>query len=137
MSRALCLAFSLVFISACATTGERLPLKPLPDDEGAALPYAELLTRARVQATAATEAFYVNKWADLEEAAKGLEQTARFLGKAADVPPNQKDKLPVVAGDLAKEAVKLREAAKAQDVEKVQEIQQRVHLKVRELRLDG
>ena len=58
-------------------------------------------------------------------------------GKAADVPANQKDKLPIMAGDLAKDAVKLREAAKAQDVEKVQEIQQRVHLKVRELRLDG
>ena len=46
------------------------------------------------------------------------------------------DTLPVLAGDLAKEAGKLREAAKAQDVKLVNEIQQKIHLKVRELRID-
>lgn len=120
----------------CQLPAERLPLRLLPE-EGPPLPYAELLTRARLQATSATEAFYVNKWVDLEDVAKGLAQTTRFLEKATDVPAKHKDTLPVVAGDLRKDAVSLQEAAKAQDVKKSGELLQRIHLKIRELRLDG
>src|SRR5262249_35887225 len=81
--------------------------------------------------------FYVNKWADLDDAARGLEQTARFFTKATDVPPKLKDILPVAAGDLGKEAGKLREAAKAQDPKLANESLQRINLKIRELRLDN
>ena len=42
--------------------------------------------------------------------------------------------LPMEAGDLGKDALKLREAAKAQDVRQTTETLQRIHLKVRELR---
>ena len=122
-------------LCGCQLPADRAALRPLPD-EVQPLPYAELLTRARAQASIATEAFYVNRWNDLEEAAHGLEQTARYLPKAEDVPPANKDVLVVVSGDLGKEAVTLREAAKAQDVKKTNDILQRVHLKVRELRLD-
>jgi hypothetical protein len=134
MRRALTLAVLLV--AGCQLPADRLPLKPLPED-GPPLPYAELLTRARLQAGQATEAFYVNKWTDLEDAAKGLEQTARFLPKATDVPVKQKDSLPVSAGDLGKEAGKLREAAKAKVAKQANEILQRIHLKIRELRLEN
>ncbi len=112
MSRASLLVLGLVLAMGCAAGPERVPPKPLAED-APPLPYAELLTRSRLQATAATDAFYVNRWTDLEEAARGLEQTARFLTKATDIPPRHKDVLPVLAGDLAKEAEKLREAAKA------------------------
>jgi hypothetical protein len=126
----------LLLLAGCQLPGERAPLRLLPED-GPPLPFAELLTRARAQATAATEAFYVNKWSDLEEAAKGLVQTARFLDKATDVPAKHTDTLPVVAGDLRKDAAALQEAAKAQDVKKSGDLLQQIHLKIRELRLEG
>jgi hypothetical protein len=134
MKRALCLGL-LGLALGCAAP-ERLPLKLLPED-GPPLPYAELLTRARHQATTATDSFYVNRWEDLEDAARGLEQTAKYLAKATDVPPKQKDTLAVLAGDLGKEAVTLREAAKAKEVQKANDSLQRIHLKVRELRLEN
>jgi len=125
----------LLLAVGCAVPPERVALQRLPEN-GPPLPYAELLTRARAQATVATEAFYVNRWPDLEDAAKGLEQTARFLAKAEDVPAKQKDVLPVISGDLAKEAAGLREAAQAKNVKASTDALQRIHLKVRELRLD-
>jgi hypothetical protein len=65
-----------------------------------------------------------------------LEQTARFLPKATEVPARQKEKVPDRAVTLGKEAGKLRQAAQAQDVLKANEALQRVNLQVRELRLD-
>src|SRR5262245_44476895 len=105
---------SLVTLSAvsCQLPPDRTPLKTLPD-EPVALPYAELLTRARAQATNATAAFYVNKWDDLEDSARGLEQTARYLPKAQEVPVKHKDTLTSLSAELGKEAAKLRDAAKA------------------------
>jgi hypothetical protein len=136
MHRVSLLCFATFLALGCATVAERQALKPLPED-AAPLPYAELLVRARLQANLANDAFYVNNWPDMEDAAKGLEQTARMLSKANDVPVKQKDILPVVSSDLGKEATDLREAIKTQDVKKANEIMQKVHLKVRELRLDN
>lgn len=122
----------VLLVGGCALPPERLPLRPLPEDSQP-LPYPEMVGRARLQASAANESFYVNKWTDLEDAAKGLEQTARHLARATEVPPSHKDKLAVEAGDLGKEAEKLREAAKARDVKQTNEILQRINLMVREL----
>jgi hypothetical protein len=135
MVRALCVCLLFLGVLGCQSPPEQVPLKPLPEDNPIQ-PFADLVTRARVQASAANEAFFVNKWADLEDAAKGLEQTARYLGRSSDVPARHKDLLPVEAGDLGKDAVKLREAAKAQDVTQANELLQRINLKVRELRPD-
>ena len=136
MHRVMPLGFVMVLTLGCASVAERQALKPLPED-GPTPPYGDMLTRARTQANLANDAFYINNWTDMEEAAKGLEQTARLLPKATDVPAKQKDILPVISADLAKEAGVLREAIKTQDVKKSNEIMQRVHLKVRELRLDN
>lgn len=125
----------LLLLTGCQMPPERLPLMPLPE-EGAPLSFADLVARARAQAMTGTEAFYVNRWGDLEDAARGLEQTARFLTKATEVPARHRDTLPVQAGDLGKEAMKLREASKAKDVKTANELLQRLHLKVRELRPD-
>jgi hypothetical protein len=125
----------VISLSACQLPPEREPLRLLPEDRPP-LPYAELLTRARVQAMVATEAFYVDKWADVDDAAQGLAQTARFLAKAQDVPPKQKEALPKVSEELGKEATQLSEAAKAKDAKKVNETLTRIQLTVRELRLD-
>ena len=138
MKRALWLGSGtlLLALAACQTPPERAALTPLPEDTPP-LPYAELLTRARYQATLATEAFYVDKWPEVEDAARGLQQTARFLPKAQDVPPKQKDSLPGVSGDLSKEAGRLLEAARAQDVKQANDAIQHVQLVVHELRLDN
>jgi hypothetical protein len=135
MKRIFLVGFVLVSLSSCQLPPERAALRPLPTD-GPPLPYAELLTRARVQATIATEAFYVNRWQDLEDAAHGLEQTARYLAKAEDVPAKQKTTLAGHSGDLDREAGKLLEAAKAKNVKEANTALQRIHLMVRELRLD-
>ena len=137
MRRLLLAGCALAAFCGCQLPPERAAaVRPLPEDSGP-VPYAELLTRARAQAGVATESFYVNRWNELEDAAKGLEQTARFLPKAEDVPANHKDTLPVLSADLGKEAGNLREAAKAQDVKRTNDILQRIHLKVRELRLSN
>ncbi|HVS34932.1 MAG TPA: hypothetical protein VMS17_05080 [Gemmataceae bacterium] len=137
MKRALTMGTGLLLLilAACQAPPERAALTPLPDDSPP-MPYAELLTRARYQSTLATEAFYVDKWTEVEDAARGLQQTARFLPKAQDIPVRQKDSLPVVSGDLAKEAGKLLEAAEAKDVQKTNDAIQHVQLVVHELRLD-
>ena len=133
MSRVLLPGLLLLACSGCQLPPEQVPLKPLPEN-GPPESYADLIGRARVQATSANEAFYINKWSDLEEAAKGLAQTAQYLSKATQVPARHKDILPVEAGDLGKQAEQLREAAKSQDVKLTTDILQRVNLKVRELR---
>jgi hypothetical protein len=135
MRHAWLLGLGLAVLVGCQLPAEQVPLKPLPED-GPPQTYADMVTRARAQATAANEAFYINRWGDLEEAAKGLSQTARVLSKATEVPAKHKDKLDVEAGDLGKDAVKLRDAAHAQEVGKATEALQRINLKVRELRSD-
>jgi hypothetical protein len=134
MKRILCLAV-LCLAVGCVAPGERTPLRLLPDDNPP-LPFAELLTRARAQANAAVDASYVDNWSELEDAARGLEQTAKFLTKAVEVPAKQKDTLPVIAGDLGKEATTLRDAAKAKDVEKTTGSLTRIQQTVRKLRID-
>jgi hypothetical protein len=136
MNRILGIGVFLLAVAGCVLPPERVPLKPLGEDSPPQA-YADLLNRARVQASAATEAFFVNSWKDLEEFAKGLEQTARFLPRATEVPARIKDKLPASAGDLQKEARQLQEAAKAQNVKQANDIMQRINLMVRELRLEN
>jgi hypothetical protein len=136
MARAILLMFFLLTPLGCALPPERAA-PPLLPDENAVLPYAELVTRARAQAAAANEAFYVDSWDDLENAAKGLEQTAHVLTNAAGVPAKHKDILAVEAGDLGREAAALRSSAKAKETTAATTALQRIHLKIRELRPDA
>jgi hypothetical protein len=129
MRRILLLGSLLLSVSACAAP-ERVSLQPLPEN-GPPLPYAELLTRARIQATGATEAFYVNKWSEVEDAARGLDQTARYLPKSEDVPPPQKENLAVICTSMGTDATKLREAAKAQNEKAANETLQGLNLSIR------
>jgi predicted nucleic acid-binding Zn-ribbon protein len=134
MKPVLLTGMALLLLSGCVAPVERVPLQPLPEN-GQVLPYPELLTRARAQATAANEAFYVNRWSDLEDLAKGLEQTARFLAKAEEVPKKNKDMLKEVTDDMAKNALKLKAAAAEKNVKDANDALQRINLKVRDLRL--
>jgi hypothetical protein len=133
MNRALPIGLIALFLSGCTVPPDRVPLQPLPEN-GLPVPYAQLLTRARAQAMAATEAYYINRWSDVEEAAKSLEQTARVLSKAVEVPPKTKDNLNELSGDLAAEAKKLKEVAAAKDIDATNEALKRINSKVRALR---
>jgi hypothetical protein len=119
-------------LAGCTLPAERVPLQPLPEN-GQALPYPDLLTRIRAQARASNDAYYLDHWNDLEDLAKGIEQTARFLSKAQEVPAKNRDTLNEVTRDLGKSAVKLREAAAAKDVDKALKAMTEINSKVRQL----
>jgi hypothetical protein len=104
-------------------------------DKVTALPYAQLLVRARTQAARANDAFYVDNYGDVEEAARGLEQTAQYLAKAEDVPAKHKDSLALMSADLGKLAQGLREAAAKKDSKALTPLMNSVNAKVREMRL--
>ncbi len=123
----------LLALFACRLPPDQTPLKPLPED-GQIFTYDEILGRARVQASVALDAFYVDNWPELADAARSLEQTARFLPKTSDPPTRIVSKLVKEAVVLQKDAVLLDQAAKAKDVNNSIEALQRIFLKIRQLR---
>src|SRR5947209_260340 len=123
----------LVAAVGCQAPQQRPAIPLLPEDT-APQPFADLVSRARLQAMNALEAYYVDKWADVEESARGLEQTARFLRRATGVPPNRQGDLSVKADMLAAAAKQLREAAQAKAGDQVSAVLQRINSQVRELR---
>ena len=132
MSRFLAFAFTLITIAGCQLPPEQVALKPLPED-GTPVPYVDLTNRTRAQVDAAREAFYEDRWSSLEDSGRILQQTSRLLIKTTDIPARHKDTLAVEAGDLNKEATKLRDAAKSKDVKAANESLQQLHLLVRQL----
>jgi hypothetical protein len=130
MQRALFGTFLILLLSGCLA--QREGLKPLPEN----LPppgFEEMLGRARAQASAALDAFYVDNWTDLEQAAVSLEQTARLLPRSTRIPDALKIKLDTEADLLKKDAGKLLEAARAKNSMQANEMMQRIQLRIREL----
>ena len=134
MRKLLVLGGLLLTLTSCQVAEPRPALTPLPD-KVTPLPYSQLLTRARTQATRATEALFVDNFADVEEAARGLEQTAQYLVKADDVPAKHKDTLATLSADLGKLAKELRESASSKNADKANEILGKINAKVRSMRL--
>mgnify|MGYP007059400895 CR=1 FL=1 len=124
----------IFFLIGCQSTDDRAALRPIPDT-APPQSYAELLTRARKQTKVATEAFYVDNWIELEDAATSIQQTAKLLPKALDIPAKHKDTLVVTSGQLGLEAVKLAKAARSKNVDEANKSLQQLNLKVRQLRL--
>jgi hypothetical protein len=119
------------------SAGCRLPpdgdaLRALPENRPYA--YDELMQRARAQATAGVEAFYLDSWRDLEDAAAALEQTSRYLPKTTNIPASVTGYLEKDADALHADAVKLADAARARNVQEANEALQHINLKVRQLR---
>jgi hypothetical protein len=139
MKRMLMCAAVLTALVSCQAGPEQraAPLTPLPE-KVQKVPYGQLLERSRALAKAANEAFYVDNWENLEEAASGLEQVALYLVQAEDVPRKHADTIKTTSADLGKAAKALKTAAAAKDVKKSTEVMTRVQLLVREMRLgDG
>jgi hypothetical protein len=127
------LILNFLLIVGCQAPPQRPVAPVLPEDTGPQ-PFADLAGRARQQAMNALEAYYVDHWAEVEDAAKGLEQSARFLRKAVDVPADRKADLGVRADSLADAAKQLRDAAHNHASEQVNAVLQRINSQVRELR---
>lgn len=126
---------SMIFVLAlagCQSIQESQSLVPLPEN-APAQPYSELVTRARSQAQAATESFYLNKWQDLEEVSKVLSQTARFMDRATGIPAARLKQVSATAADISQECSTLSTLAKAKDEVGTQQCLQRIQVKVREL----
>jgi hypothetical protein len=136
VARSLLTGLVLASLFGCRAAAERAVIQPLPDD---APPQAfiDLLSRARLQAMAANEAFYIDQWNDIDDAARSLDQSARFLHQAKDVPTNRKASLDSRADQLAVQATQLRTAAKNRDVPQTNATLQRIHMIIRELRSEG
>ncbi len=135
MSRLLALAAVVLMATGCCVE-DRAPLRLLPEDVGPR-PYLEMLNRAQRQVGIATEAYYTDEWFDLEDAARALQQTARFLGKSTAAPARLEKNLPNLANDLANEASQLRQAARAKDSQKALATLQSLLVKVRSFHLQS
>ncbi len=111
--------------------GEFPPPRPAP---GNPLGLGRLLAQARLLAAAGTEAFFINRWPELADDARGLVQTAQLLAGADDVPPRFRGPLAAEADRLAHAAGGLLAAARSRDVGRATELLRRINLQVRELR---
>lgn len=133
--RIVLIALMFLTIMGCQSPQERAASVQILPETGPVPPYPELLSRARNQATFATEAFFVNNWKELEEAAKSLEQTSRLMVKSPEIPDSLKAMMQEVSSDLNQEAVKLKEAASTKNEAASTQCLQKIHLKIRELRI--
>ena len=93
-----------------------------------------MFNRARVQANAGVEAFYIDSWLELEQTAQVLEQSARYLPKSTDQPARLKASLEKEAEQLRQEAVRLGEAARTKNAKATNEAFQLIHMTIRALR---
>jgi hypothetical protein len=134
MVRAFCAGLMLVVLAGCRLT-EREGMNPLPEN-GPPLAYTEMVNRARGQASSALDAYYIDAWLDLEQAAQRLEQTARLLPKTTHIPEAFKTKVEPESAELRKDAVKLLEATRAKNATQVNETMQRINQRIRQLRND-
>jgi hypothetical protein len=113
---------------------EQVPIKPRVKN-GPPQGFAELAKLVFHQVEAADQAYFVNKWPEVEEAAKQIQETAELFSKAPDVPARYKDNLSVeVVRDLKSAAAMLEEAARAKNVKNADEAFQKLQLKVHQLR---
>lgn len=133
MRRTLTVVAIVTILAGCQVTQDQKPLPPLKVD-GAALSYKDVIVRARILATNANEAFYVDQWAEVEKAAASLEETAGYLPRSIEIPVSRKASLDTRSDVLVKEAQALRAAAKAKDEQKATAAMQKINLLVRELR---
>ncbi len=130
------LFYLCLLVTGCQSVSEKAAsIQPLADNAPVP-PYQDLLTRARNQSSFATESFFINNWAELEDAAKSLEQTSRMMPKAVDIPEAKKESVLATSSELNREAIKLKEACRTKNEVDVNSLLQKITLKVRELRIN-
>src|SRR5437868_14495422 len=105
-----------VGLAGCRLPPDREPLKPLAEN-GSNFSYGELLARLHSQANVALDAFFVDAWVELDQAAQGIDQSARFLAKASDPPEHLKADMVRSCSNLQKESIRLAGAAREKNVD--------------------
>jgi hypothetical protein len=133
MMRASSCGLLLTVVLVGCRISEREGLNPLPEN-APPLAYADMINRARGQATSALDAYYIDAWLDLEQTAQRLEQTARLLPKTTHIPDAFKTKVEPESEALRQDAVKLLEAAKAKNATQANDAMQRINQRIRQLR---
>ena len=131
MLRASC-CFLIVALAGCRAV-EREGMNSLPEN-AAPLSYEEMVNRARGQASSALDAYYIDAWLDLEQAAQRLEQSARLLPKSTHIPEAFKTKIEPESDLLRQDATKLLAAARAKNASAANDAMQRITQRIRQLR---
>lgn len=129
------LAATLAFFVGCQSPPEPVPVPPVLKADRPA-EFAVLVGNARLLAMAATEAFYVDNWAGLEENAKRLETVVGQLPVASDLTEAQRKAITPATQALILDARALAQSARDQNSRQVNGLLQRLHSGIRLLRLD-
>jgi hypothetical protein len=132
MRRTLFAVISCAACLSCCGDAEKLPVPPLPQD-GAALPYSQVVSRLSSQTNAAKDEHFLNRWDGLIDAAAGLEQTSTYLLRSPDLPSAHKPKIEKTSTELHTNILKLREAARRKDQTESLELIRRIHNQVKDL----
>lgn len=128
--RGIALCVVLANLIGCVSSAERVDVPPTPINVQE-MTYRDVLTRARLQATAATEAFYLDNWQSLQSTAGSLEETAKQIPQAQNVPADKKEQIDKDAARLASLARELGQAAQKQDIETSNDRLQQIGLLIR------
>lgn len=135
MFRTLAVVAAIVLFG-CATGDRASAPPPIIPADGATVNYAELVGSLRQVAWRATESFYRDDWATLDDAAESLEKAATVLKQTKNVPPRIQGVLVSRCDELFAESAKVKSAAAARSADQVGNHLQRVHILIRELRPD-
>jgi hypothetical protein len=125
----------LLGLASCQSA-EKAAIQPLPPDQPP-LSYAELVARGKAQVAAAHEFSYQDRWADMQQAANAMRETAGMLAnlKADNVPAGKRADLDRLTREMTEAANALHDSGKApQDINKTADALRRLHLVVRQLR---
>lgn len=132
--------FSFLFVlglAGCASTAaDHSSIVPLPD-KGTPKPFPELMSRMKSQASVATDCYYTNDWDSLQIAAKGMGQTANYLGRATEVPTSSQATVSKISPEMEMESDQLLQAAKNRDEKAVNVSLQKIHSLIRRLRINN
>ncbi|MFO0810056.1 MAG: hypothetical protein U0746_15655 [Gemmataceae bacterium] len=119
----------LAFLVGCQSP-ERVVVRPLPDD-AAPMAFSEVLSRSRSLANQANEQFFLDSWAELEQSANALEQSARFLKRSSMVPAVHQPVLITRAEEMERDSKDLATAAQGKNVDRANALLRRINAAVR------
>jgi len=130
-----------IFVAAIAvvfgcSSSEKIAPVVLPE-EGASTDYVDFLPKLRTLAWRATEAFYRDRWDELDDAAQSLERAVKVLKQSKNVPPRVQGELATRCEKLTAECGQLREACRTRAVNGASEHLQQIHILIRELRSEN
>ncbi len=136
MFRSACWLVGMLCVAGCQSP-EKAAIQPLPPDSPP-MAYSELVARGKAQVAAAHEFFYQDRWDEVKQAAVALQETAHRLSalKPDNVPTIKQEQLADLTKELTQAALQLNEAGLDKDVTKATESFRRLHLVVRQLRVD-